>query len=121
MNVLSDQAMSSGIYQCINNDEKPVFRRPSKSQPHWVEIHSKGELSFSFTFDSMVVCFNLLILNLSPRIRDECDVLSLPFEGGLGTPQIKTIAPVKRQFISKGLFGIFNSPKKFDFTTRVRP
>ena len=73
MNVLSDQAMSSGIYQCINNDEKPVFRRPSKSQPQWVEIHSKGELSFSFTIDSIFVCFNL-----SHLIRDEFDVLSLP-------------------------------------------
>ena len=95
MNVLSVQAMSSGIYQCINNDEKPVFRRPSKSQPHWVEIYSKGELSFSFTFDSMFVCFNLLIFNLSFPIRDEFDV------GGFGTPQIKTIAPVKGQLISK--------------------
>ena len=49
----------------------------------------------------MFVCFNLLILNLSHRIRDEFDVLSLPSEGGFGTPQIKTIAPVKGQLISK--------------------
>ena len=72
MNVLSVQAMSSGIYQCINNDEKPVFRRPSKSQQHWVEIHSKGELSFTFTF-----CFVLSIFRFWFLVTFEDEVTKI--------------------------------------------
>ena len=63
--------------------------------------HIELKSSLKVNYHSMFVCFNHLILNLSHRIRDEFDVLSLPSEGGFGTPQIKTIAPVKGQLISK--------------------
>ena len=96
MNVLSVQAMSSGIYQCINNDEKPVFRRPSKSQPHWVEIHSKGELSFSFTFDPLFVCLNLL-LSLIFHIGFEMNLMFCPYlpKVVLALPKLKLLPLLK--------------------------